>query len=145
MDSRQAIMDAEAQTFTGKPVIFVPNEWDRLVVGMLETISTSQFSPICTVFDYVRKEMRTFIGFPFDYTIQRLTALTRLDPYQRTSIVYGRAYGDTTIDKPHLTDWQFSPDDEIQTLRRNGFFTHLRELGYGPEFVMTFGHDGKFD
>lgn len=136
-------MDAEAQLLIGKPVIFIPNEWEEMVVGIVEEIDTSKYSPIVTVFDYISNEHRTFIGFPFAYNTQRLHAFLKLDPYERFSIVYGRNFPDVQR-KPKLKE---HISHELTMLRKHGFFKKLRdEMGYsGPDYIMTFGLNGAFD
>lgn len=121
---RQRAIDAiEAQQYIGRPVIYVPNEWDNIVVGFCKHIDTEK-GVVTFVQDYVEERDTFFLGFPYFYTRQRLDALLKLDPFERCSIIY-RHHGGDKFDKVK-TGNPLSREATYERLHDSGFFAKVK-------------------
>ena len=112
----------------GTPYIFCPNEWENISVGFVKHVEVSDSGTLTHLEDYVEgapKESMIF-GLPMYYTEQRLTALLKLDPFQRWAVCTGFNWP-YEIDK-NKTGTPMTGAEVRKALKTNGFYERLKTL-----------------
>lgn len=91
----------ELQSYIGKPVIAVPNEWDNPIIGVAKEIVfiTKEQTPMLVIEDYITGKEYMPFGVVMGFTEQRFKALAKLEPFEICSIIYRNSCGLGTFDK----------------------------------------------
>jgi hypothetical protein len=113
----------------GKPIIWLPNEWDNPVIGFvvdLTSVSASE-QPAMLVHDYVRNESIVVMSGYHAYTQQTFDALMKLDPFEYCSIHYKKGSNFKPF-KKEITQTRNSPDEIVELLKNNGFYEKVTEF-----------------
>lgn len=106
----------------GKPIIVVSNEWDDVIVGFATEVRfiTQSQQPILVMKNHITGEEMLVSGKVYAYTLQKLNAILKLDPYELCSLIY---YPDVYEDfDKEKTGVRNSSEEFILKLKQSGFF-----------------------
>ncbi len=116
--TQQIIRDHQIERTMNGPCIFVPNEYEDMVVGVM--IGREAEVDISYIDNYLTGKTSTIIGLPIPYTRALLDAFLKLDPVERWLMrIPDELQGDkhTRSIKPVM-----SAEEVIAKLESQGFF-----------------------
>lgn len=98
--NNQAVL-IELQSYIGKPVISVSNEWDDPIIGIGKEIVfiTKANTPKLVIQDYISGKEYMPFGIVMGFTEQRFKALSKLDPFEICSLLYRNNHVFSTFEK----------------------------------------------
>lgn len=87
--NNQAVL-SELQSYIGKPVISISNEWDDPIIGIGKEIVfiSKANTPKLVIEDYISGKEYMPLGIIMGFTEQRFKALSKLDPFEICSLLY---------------------------------------------------------
>ena len=117
----------QAESFLDAPIITLSNEWNNPLVGKIVSIYTDKGSPLYTIHDYISNTERCTLVTPFEFSMQKLQMIGKLNPDEICCLFYeGRSHHGTF--RKHKTYGKFNDfafthyDDWMEKLTQNGFF-----------------------